>query len=151
MMNERRPSKVMILIADDDEDDYKLLTEGIEEYCINFELRRVKDGAELLDYLFRHGKYADPASSPRPHILFLDLVMPGISGLEALAEIRFEPSLERLPVVVLSGTPNPDELVKESGYDVAGIMRKPFGYDQVINLKSICLKNGIQLKASVDV
>ena len=64
MSDEARP--ITILIADDDEDDRMLAREALEESRLANDLRFVKDGEELLDYLHRRGDWADPASSPRP-------------------------------------------------------------------------------------
>ena len=64
----------------------------------------VRDGQELLDYLHRRGAYADPASSPRPGLILLDLHMPRMDGYDALEEIRSERALTDIPIVVRSSS-----------------------------------------------
>jgi CheY-like chemotaxis protein len=66
------------------------------------DIRFVADGVELMDYLGRRGSYERPADSPRPCLLILDLKMPRKSGWEALQEIAGDPTLEPIPIVVLS-------------------------------------------------
>jgi CheY-like chemotaxis protein len=63
---------------------------------------RCSDGDEALDFLHRRGAYADPARSPRPGVILLDLNLPGTDGREVLAEIKADPSLKQIPVVVLT-------------------------------------------------
>jgi two-component system response regulator len=66
------------------------------------EVHRCEDGEEALDYLYRRGKYADPASSPRPGVILLDLNLPGTDGRQVLSEIKTADQLKDIPVVVLT-------------------------------------------------
>ena len=84
-------------MADDDPDDRMLDPEAFEESRLANDLRFVEDGEELLDYLHRRGRYADPAKSPRPGLILLDLNMPRKDGREALREIKADPELRRHP------------------------------------------------------
>src|SRR5947209_14803415 len=87
---------VTILMADDDPDDRRMTREAFAESRLANDLRFVEDGEELLDYLKRRGKYADPASSPRPGLILLDLNMPRMDGREALKAIKADPDLKRI-------------------------------------------------------
>src|SRR6185369_5598603 len=100
MANRKRP--IIILYADDDADDQLLVKEALEEARLLNDLRFVNDGEELMDYLHRRGEYADPAKSPRPGLILLDLHMPRKTGREALQEIKGDPELRRIPIVVLT-------------------------------------------------
>jgi CheY-like chemotaxis protein len=93
---------VTILVAEDDPDDRKLMKEAFTESPARHDLRFVADGEELMDYLLRRGQYADPASSPRPGLLLLDLNMPKKDGRTALQEIKADPRFGRCAVVVLN-------------------------------------------------
>jgi two-component system, response regulator len=93
---------VTILLADDDPDDRMLARLALTENHLVNELREVVDGEDLLDYLRHHGRYSDPALSPRPSLILLDLNMPRKNGSEALAEIKHDPSLRCIPVVILT-------------------------------------------------
>ena len=69
-------NNIMILMADDDSDDRMMARDAFEVNRLDNELRFVEDGEELMDYLFRRGKYTDPKDSPRPGLILLDLNMP---------------------------------------------------------------------------
>jgi len=88
----RRP--ITILMADDDADDRQMTKEAFEESHLTNDLRFVEDGVELMDYLQRRGKYSDPASSPLPGLILLDLNMPKKDGREALQELKADPRLK---------------------------------------------------------
>src|SRR5438105_2629820 len=98
---------VTILVADDDPDDRMLMRDALAENrlagypqsgcCVHF----VEDGEELMEYLHRRGRYADPQASPLPSLILLDLNMPRKDGREVLMEIDAHPDLRRLPGVVL--------------------------------------------------
>ena len=79
-----------------------LIKDAWEEARLVNEIRFVEDGEELTDYLRRLGKYQDPTTSPRPALILLDLNMPRKDGREALSEIKEDPDLRSIPVVVLN-------------------------------------------------
>src|SRR5436305_14212801 len=93
---------IVILLADDDEEDRMLTSDALEESRVVNDLRFVEDGEELLDYLYQRGRYADPDSAPSPGLILLDLNMPRKDGREALREIKADPNLRRIPVIVLT-------------------------------------------------
>src|SRR3954467_6028283 len=93
---------ITILMADDDPDDRQLTKEAFAEARLANDLRFVEDGVELLDYLNRRGKFAAPATSPRPGLILLDLNMPRKDGREALEELKQDPRLRTIRVVVLT-------------------------------------------------
>src|SRR5918995_7101759 len=108
---------ITILMADDDPDDRQLTLEAFEEAKLANDLRFVEDGVELLDYLNRRGKYADPASSPRPSIILLDLNMPRKDGREALEEIKSDPRFRAIRVIVLTTSKAEEDVVRS--YDLS--------------------------------
>ena len=93
---------VEILMADDDPDDRLLAERALHEARLKNGIRFVEDGQELMDYLHHHGKYSNPASAPTPGLILLDLNMPRKDGREALAEIKGDPELRKIPVVILT-------------------------------------------------
>jgi len=96
----------IVLMADDDEDDTFLVQRAFAETGIPVELRFVPSGEDLLNYLFRCGKYKDPSLFPHPSLVFLDLNMPGKGGYEALAEIKADPTVKNIPIVVYTTSSN---------------------------------------------
>lgn len=92
-----------ILLAEDDERDIELTLEALGEHNLANEVVVTRDGAEALDYLRRQGRYA-LRSRGNPAVVLLDLKMPKVSGLEVLKEMRCDPELKAIPVVVLTSS-----------------------------------------------
>jgi CheY-like chemotaxis protein len=93
---------ITILVAEDDPDDRLLIKEAFQENTFLADLRFVEDGEELMDYLRRRGEYRNPETSPWPGLILLDLNLPKKDGREALAEIKTDPALRRLPIIVVT-------------------------------------------------
>src|SRR5438045_3621741 len=93
---------IVILIADDDAEDRMLLKEALEENRLRNNIQFVENGEELMDYLHHRGNYSDKVKYPAPGLVLLDLNMPKKDGREALKEIKADPHLRMLPVVVLT-------------------------------------------------
>jgi CheY-like chemotaxis protein len=98
----RATKPITILMADDDADDRQMTREAFEASRLVNDLRFVEDGAELMDYLCRRNRYANPADSPRPGLILLDLNMPKKDGRQALMEIKDDPNLRNIRVVVMT-------------------------------------------------
>ena len=117
-----------VLVADDDPDHCRLTEEAWKEIRLGQDLRFVHDGMELLDYLYRRGSYKDPINSPRPGVILLDLNMPQKSGREALVEIKSDPRLSRIPIVVLTTSKNANDMFQTSALGVHGFITKPTSF-----------------------
>jgi CheY-like chemotaxis protein len=117
--------KFVILVAEDDDDDYLLTREVLEEGGIPARLIRVKDGEVLMEYLLRKGKYADPRDSPVPSFILLDLNMPRKDGREALQEIKSNPKLRRIPVVVFTTSKAEEDIAHTYLSGANSFIRKP--------------------------
>jgi len=128
------PNLISILMADDDEDDRQLAQEALQESKLVNELRFVKDGEELMDYLHHRGQYADPASSPRPGIVLLDLNMPRKDGREALREIKSDPELRRIPVVVLTTSDTEEDIIRSYDLGVNSFIKKPVTFNGMVDI-----------------
>ena len=131
---------VLILMADDDPEDCLLTKKTLQKARLANELRFVQDGQELLDYLGRSGKFADPSSSPRPDLILLDLNMPKMAGLDSLWEINLRPALRKIPIVIL--TASEDNLDISGSYNLGAYayLVKPVTFaklhEAVLRLKS---------------
>ncbi|HYO16682.1 MAG TPA: response regulator [Thermoanaerobaculia bacterium] len=91
-----------ILLVEDSPEDYETTERAFRRSGLRNPIVRCADGDEALDYLYRRGQYADPARSPRPGVILLDLNLPGTDGREVLSEIKSDPVLKQIPVVVLT-------------------------------------------------
>jgi CheY-like chemotaxis protein len=123
---------IVILCAEDDDDDRLLIREAWEEGRLANDLRFVHDGEELMDYLQRRGGWADPADSPRPGLILLDLNMPRKDGREALEEIRGDPDLRRIPVVVLTTSKAEEDILRSYDLGVNSFITKPVTFDSMV-------------------
>ncbi len=132
MPNSRLP--ITILMADDDEDDRLLTLDALNEGRVLNNLHCVEDGVELLAYLRREGKFSDPASSPRPSLILLDLNMPRMDGREALQVIKADPDLRGIPVVILTTSKEEEDMLR--GYDLgaASYITKPVNFEGLVEL-----------------
>ncbi len=130
----RQPKPITILMADDDADDRQMTREAFGESRLANDLRFVTDGEELLDYLKRRGKYADPASSPRPGLILLDLNMPKKDGREALREIKADPSLKQIRVVVLTTSKAEEDIYRTYDLSAASYITKPVTFDSLVDV-----------------
>lgn len=123
-----------ILMADDDEDDRLLTKDALQESRVRNTLYCVEDGVELLEYLKREGKYADPESSPRPGLILLDLNMPRKDGREALKEIKADAELKNIPVVILTTSGQEEDKVKGYNLGAASYITKPVNFEGLVEL-----------------
>lgn len=116
---------VSFLMADDDPDDRLLTQKALREYRLMNGMAFVEDGEELMDYLLHRGKYAHPASAPRPGVILLDLNMPKKDGREALREIKADPELRKIPVVVMTTSGAEEDLLRSYDLGVNAYITKP--------------------------
>jgi len=125
---------ITILMADDDEDDRLLTREALEESKVVNNLLCVEDGVELISYLRREGKYADEEMYPWPGIILLDLNMPRKDGREALKELKSDPDLKGIPVVILTTSQQEEDMVKGYGLGAASFITKPVNFEGLVDL-----------------
>jgi CheY-like chemotaxis protein len=124
---------ITILYADDDAEDRMLVKEAWEENRMANELHFVEDGEELLDYLRRNGKYADLNSS-LPGMILLDLNMPRKDGREALQEIKADPRLRSIPVVVLTTSKAEEDILRAYDLGVNSFILKPVTFESLVEI-----------------
>lgn len=129
------PKKTLvILMADDDADDRLLAQEAMHESRVLNELHFVEDGVQLLSYLRGDGVFGDRTLHPMPGLILLDLNMPKMDGREALAEIKADYRLRRIPIVILTTSKAEEDKVR--GYDLgaASYITKPVTFDALVEL-----------------
>ena len=121
------PRLIDILLVDDDEGDILLAKRALEESKIINTMHIAKDGVEAMDYLQQQGKHADAA---RPDLILLDLNMPRVDGREVLANIKRDPELRSIPVVVLTTSDSEQDIVNMYNSHANGYVTKPVDLDQ---------------------
>ncbi len=124
-----------ILLADDDEEDRELARDALQDAHLANEMKFAVDGQDLLDYLRREGRWADPSvDAPRPGIILLDLNMPKKDGREALAEIKADASLRRIPVVVLTTSNDEADVLRTYDLGVSSFITKPVTFAGLVEV-----------------
>ncbi len=125
MSDKQMGKPITILMADDDADDRQMTQEAFEESRLANDLRFVVDGVELMDYLHRRGRFRDPATSPRPGLILLDLNMPKKDGREALAEIKADPKLRNIRIVVMTTSKAEEDIARSYDLSATSYITKP--------------------------
>jgi CheY-like chemotaxis protein len=129
-----RRTTVTILMADDDEDDCMLAHEALAESRLANDLHFVRDGEELMDYLYRRGNYVDSRSSPRPGLILLDLNMPRKDGREALKEIKADPNFRQIPIVVLTTSKAEEDIYRSYDLGANSFITKPVTFASLVEV-----------------
>jgi CheY-like chemotaxis protein len=127
-------SKLIILLADDDPDDRLMAKEALEESRLLNPLATVEDGEELLEYLRRTGKYTHLADEPLPGLILLDLNMPRMDGREALKEIKSDPKLCHIPIIVLTTSKAEEDIYRTYNLGVNSFITKPVSFNSLVDL-----------------
>jgi CheY-like chemotaxis protein len=128
------PETITILIADDDADDRLMAKEALEECRLTNHLDFVEDGVELLNFLRGKGRYAAQGTARRPGLIILDLNMPKMDGREALREIKADPSLRRIPVVVMTTSKAEEDIYRTYDLGVNSFITKPVTFEGLVSV-----------------
>lgn len=132
MRTGRKP--IVILLADDDEEDRMLACDALTESRLSNDITCVTDGEDLMDYLHRRGKYAPPAEAPRPSLILLDLNMPKKDGREALREIKADPELRQISVVVLTTSKAEEDIYSSYDSGASSFISKPVTFEGLVEV-----------------
>ncbi len=120
-----------ILLVEDNPGDARLAIEALKDTKIKNQLHVVSDGEEASDFLYHKGKYHD---APRPDLILLDLNLPKKDGRELLAEIKNDPSLKRIPVVILTTSKAEEDIIKTYNLNANCYITKPLDLDQFMKV-----------------
>jgi CheY-like chemotaxis protein len=131
-MTARQP--VTILIADDDPEDRMLARDALSESKLANAVQFVEDGQELLEYLRRQGRFAEPALSPTPGIILVDLNMPRVDGRTAIQAIKADPTLCHIPVIVLTTSSAEEDIFRSYAVGVSSYITKPVSFDALVQV-----------------
>jgi two-component system, chemotaxis family, response regulator Rcp1 len=127
---------INILLVEDNPADVRLTQEALKEAAnATTRLHVAGDGVEALEFLHREGEFA---SAPRPDLMLLDLNLPRVDGRQVLAEVKGDPDLRRIPVVILTTSPSEDDILHAYDQHVNSYIRKPVDLDAFLDvLKAI--------------
>jgi CheY-like chemotaxis protein len=128
---------ITILLADDDPDDRKLTQDAFVENRLVNVLHCVEDGEELMEYLRRQGRYVAQKDAPLPGLILLDLNMPRKDGREALKEIKADPELRRIPIVVLTTSKAEEDILRTYDLGVNSYVTKPVTFKSLVELVKV--------------
>ena len=133
-----------ILVAEDNPADIRLIREGFRDFAAPYEIHAVRDGASAIQFLSHTGTYAH---APRPNLVLLDLNMPGVNGHEVLEWMRSDPSLDTVPVIVLSSSVNHTDVERAYRSRANSYLRKPPDLNEFFNaldgVKAFWLKRAV--------
>jgi CheY-like chemotaxis protein len=131
-MKNRR--QVPILIADDDTEDLDMIRDALKESRLLNEIKCVKDGEELMDYLLHRAQFENSDEFPLPGLILLDLNMPKKDGREALAEIKSHPKLRQIPVVVFTTSKAEEDVYRTYDLGVNSFITKPVSFEALVTV-----------------
>lgn len=118
-----------ILLAEDSANDVELTLAALAEHRLANQVDVVRDGAEALDYLYRRGRYA-ARETGNPALVLLDLKMPKVNGLEVLKEIKVDPGMKTIPVVMLTSSREEGDLIRSYQLGVNAYVVKPVDFSE---------------------
>ena len=121
---------IHILLVEDNHDHAELILGSLGDHPLSTKVTHLFDGEQAVQYLLRQGHYANPASSPRPDLVLLDIRMPKLNGFDVLKEIQHESDVNQLPVVILTTSGSRQDMDDASTHNVKGYLVKPLDYDE---------------------
>jgi CheY-like chemotaxis protein len=125
---------IVILLAEDEPAHAEIVRRNMENSRIANRLEHVTDGQQALDYLYRRNGFSDPARSPRPGLILLDLRMPKLDGIEVLSAVKSDPALARIPVVILTTSAAEMDIAKAYDHHANSYLVKPVDFSQFSEL-----------------
>ena len=130
---------VVILMADDDQEDCMLARDALNEARLANDFHTVDNGQELLDYLRCKGKYEKSSSEdcPKPGLILLDLNMPVMDGREALQQIKADENLRRIPIIVLTTSKAEEDIYRTYDLGANSYITKPVTFDKLVDVVKI--------------
>jgi len=121
---------IIVMLVEDNMDHAELVMRTLADHHIANQIRHLTDGQSALDYLLRRGEFSNPAASPRPHVILLDLRLPRIDGLQVLEFIKTNDELKAIPVVILTTSEAEKDIVRAYNHHANSYLVKPLGYEE---------------------
>lgn len=125
---------VLVMLVEDNADHAELVIRTLEDHRIANKIKHFTDGQSALDYLMRRGEYTAPESSPRPHMILLDLRLPRVDGLEVLRAVKEQQDTKNIPVIVLTTSEAEKDVARAYDNYVNSYLVKPVGFEEFSRL-----------------
>jgi len=125
---------IIILLVEDDPAHAEIVLRNFKDFNLANRIIHVEDGQAALDYLYHKGEFSDPQKFPRPNIVLLDLRLPKVDGLEVLKQVKSDPELHHIPVVILTTSAVEVDRVKAYDYHANSYLVKPVDFKQFVEL-----------------
>ena len=122
-----------ILIIEDSPEDYEATLRAFRRSGLANPIYRCEDGDEALDYLYRRDNFENPATSPKPGLILLDLNLPGTDGREVLSEIKSDSELRHIPVIILTTSSQEEDIRKCYNYGANSYICKPISLESLVD------------------
>jgi len=136
-----KPGKpYVMLMVDDDAEDCLLVRDALQEIRLEHDLRFVRDGEELFDYLYQRGEYENKRMAPRPDMILLDLKMPKMDGREVLRALKSNSQFRRIPVVALTTSTSEDDVAFAYDMGVNSYITKPVTFRGLVDIMTVLSK-----------
>ena len=126
---------VLVMLIEDNVDHAELVLRTLEEHRIANTVRHFLDGQSALDYLYRRGEFSELTDTERPHLVLLDLRLPGVDGMDVLQVIKEDPDLKSIPVVVLTTSEAEKDVAKAYYNHANSYLVKPVGFEDFKRLR----------------
>lgn len=126
--------EIEILLVEDNPNDIELEMRALKKHNLTNKVQVAKDGAEALDYLFGTGAYAGRGKFSQPKVIFLDLKLPKVSGLEVLQKIKMDERTKHIPVVVLTSSSEERDLIESYKLGVNSYIAKPIDFEKFLQI-----------------
>ncbi len=136
-INEKSNGKFLVLIAEDDEDDFDFICEAVQSCCSDVIVKWAKNGDETLDYLYNRRAYQETTDFPRPKILLLDIHMPQKNGLEVCKMIKNDPMIKSLPTIIVSTSHSEEDIQSAYRYGANSYIKKPVGVEELVEFRML--------------
>ena len=125
---------ILVMLVEDNADHAELVIRTMENHHIPTKIKHFTDSESALDYLLRRNEYEDPETSPRPHMILLDLRLPRVDGLEVLSVIKDEDELRSIPVIILTTSDAEKDVIRAYEHYVNSYLVKPVGFEDFSSL-----------------
>ena len=123
---------VNILLVEDNDDHIELTKRALEENGVLNKIYVAKDGKEALDFLYNRDKYSDRAEAPKPGLILLDVKLPKIDGFEVLKQVKGDPDLKLIPIIMLTTSSRDEEIAKGYSEGANSYVTKPVDFNEFV-------------------